>query len=194
MFSTDKVEHGYLPFYLDVCSRLSIDQLTGERPVIVELGVRDGSSLMMWRSLVPDAIVMGVDNSAAANMTVEGTEFLHCDHEDPRLFEMIREVYRRKFMLSPDADFGDPFVDLLVDDGSHDGRITGLSFTHLWPLVKPGGLYVIEDWYVGGEQWPSYDRSMLTLAEQLVSLVLDRDAPVASVEYRYGLIAIRRGL
>ena len=192
-YTTDKVGHGFIPFYEDECLMIDARAVaTGETPVIVELGVRDGASMHMWKHLLPNAIIMGVDNSAQANMTVAGTEFILCDQQDPRLFEMIREVWRRKYNADASDDFGDPFVDLLVDDASHDGQLSSLSFAHLWPLVKPGGLYVIEDWYVGGPEWPSYDRSMLDLAEQLVSLTLDDQGPALSVEYRYGLIAVRK--
>jgi len=195
MFTTDKIEHGFLPFYLAECARISERAQHSQiqlRPVVLELGVRDGSSLQMWRALMPKAIVIGVDNSDQANTTVHGTDFIKCDQSDPGLFEKVRDVWRRHYDADVADDFGDPFVDLLVDDASHDGQLSSLSFAHLWPLVKPGGLYVIEDWYVGGPEWPSYDRSMLDLAEQLVSLALDDQGPALSIEYRYGLIAVRK--
>jgi hypothetical protein len=36
-------------------------------------------------------------------------------------------------------------VDVVIDDGSHFSSHQRSSFLYLWPFVKPGGLYVIED-------------------------------------------------
>jgi hypothetical protein len=42
-------------------------------------------------------------------------------------------------------EFEDP-IDLVIDDGSHMPEETKSSFETLYPLLRPGGLYVIEDW------------------------------------------------
>lgn len=39
----------------------------------------------------------------------------------------------------------DGLFDLVVDDGGHTMEQQMISLEHLWPIVKPGGLYVIED-------------------------------------------------
>jgi hypothetical protein len=40
--------------------------------------------------------------------------------------------------------------DIIIDDCSHIGEFTALSFWHLFDRhLKPGGLYVIEDWGAG---------------------------------------------
>jgi predicted O-methyltransferase YrrM len=44
------------------------------------------------------------------------------------------------------AEFGDEPIDLVVDDASHLLAPTRASFEVLFPLVRPGGLYLIEDW------------------------------------------------
>ena len=37
-------------------------------------------------------------------------------------------------------------LDLVVDDASHTYEETKASFEFLFPLLRPGGIYVIEDW------------------------------------------------
>ena len=37
-------------------------------------------------------------------------------------------------------------LDLVVDDASHTYEETRSSFEFLFPLLSPGGIYVIEDW------------------------------------------------
>ncbi len=43
------------------------------------------------------------------------------------------------------AEFDGP-VDLIIDDASHLEPQTRASFNRLFPHVRPGGLYIIEDW------------------------------------------------
>ena len=45
--------------------------------------------------------------------------------------------------------------DVIIDDGSHIGQYTRITFWHLFKHhLKPGGLYFIEDWGCG--YWNSY--------------------------------------
>merc|ERR1711920_669748 len=38
-----------------------------------------------------------------------------------------------------------PVYDLIVDDGAHTNRALKHSFDKLWPVINPGGYYVMED-------------------------------------------------
>ncbi len=49
-----------------------------------------------------------------------------------------------------DDDFGSTALDLVIDDASHLYEPTVTSFETLFPRVRPGGYYMIEDWW--GEQ------------------------------------------
>lgn len=40
--------------------------------------------------------------------------------------------------------------DIVIDDASHDPSKTDASYHMLWPYVKPGGLYVVEDCQASG--------------------------------------------
>lgn len=44
------------------------------------------------------------------------------------------------------AEFGDEPLDLVIDDASHRLDPTRTSFEVLFPRLRPGGVYVIEDW------------------------------------------------
>lgn len=185
MFRTDKIDHGFLPTYLGIMNQLTRRQLP---PVVVELGVRDGSSLEMWQTLSPQSLIIGVDNSAdCKRFCPPGTFFIHSDQAADELPDEIAELIRNE-------TGGYQFVDLLVDDASHLGPLTLGSFQNLWHLVAPGGYYVIEDWYVGFEKWRDYDRSMLDLVELLIGNFDTKPLPndVDSMELRYGLAILRK--
>ena len=50
--------------------------------------------------------------------------------------------FLRSVVGSPEAHDG---YDVIVDDGSHVPAHVITSFAALWPLVRPGGVYVVED-------------------------------------------------
>ena len=91
-------------------------------------------------------------------------------------------------------------LDLVIDDASHLYGPTKASFEALFPLLREGGVYVIEDW--AWEHWPSYgspyhswafDESPTRLAVQLVEATGTNRNLVARVDVFGGLIAVHRG-
>lgn len=167
---TDKIEpHGYFQEYLRIAAEI------GPFGKILELGVYQGESLRMWQSLFPLGEVTGVDNNPGATWT-PGTVKVVKDQDDPSL-----------------AWLG-PF-DLIVEDASHDGELSRKSFDLLWSRVKPGGYYVIEDWYVGlpGATETHYDPRMLTTVTSLPGRLLSRrDSECDSILFRYGMAIMHR--
>lgn len=51
--------------------------------------------------------------------------------------EAVREIAEHEF---------DAPLDLVIDDASHLYEPTRTSFDALFPLLRPGGLYIVEDW------------------------------------------------
>lgn len=52
------------------------------------------------------------------------------------------------------SEFGDTPIDLIIDDASHLYRNTRRTFEIAFPLLRPGGIYVVEDW--GWAHWPGH--------------------------------------
>ena len=48
-----------------------------------------------------------------------------------------------------DREFGDDPIDLVIDDASHQLAETRASFNVVFPRVRAGGVYLIEDWAWG---------------------------------------------
>lgn len=171
-FTTDKATtHGYLPTYLRLASHIGT---TGR---ICEIGVQHGDSLRMWQALFPDGLIVGVDNDPKARWP-DGTHRIVAEQDDENLPARLAEVM--------------PAYDLIVDDASHIGQLSQRTWKLLWPLVAPGGWYILEDWMVGFDTWDGYDNSMLRLAESFLHALDRLDSQVESVEYRYGLAIIRK--
>ena len=47
------------------------------------------------------------------------------------------------------AQMGSGGFDAIIDDGGHRNSQIATSFEWLWPAVRPGGVYFIEDMHVG---------------------------------------------
>ena len=125
--------------------RLFGDQFDSIRR-IVELGVAEGASLLAWSRLCPEAVCLGVDlhrparlESALTRLGIaERVAVIAGDHDRPEGFAAA----------IPDG------VDLIVDDGSHLLAPTRRCFETLFPRLRPGGWYCIEDW--GAGYWESF--------------------------------------
>jgi hypothetical protein len=180
----------------------------GENARVCELGVLNGLSLDMWKDMFPRGLIVGVDLYGSSRWP-DGTVKIVSGQSDPGLPGQLAEHA--------------PEWDLIVDDASHHGDLTQASFDLLWPLVAPGGFYVIEDWFIGLPLWPStgcwggaprgsqavresYDPGMLHTVQGIIAKLDEpyrgvpetraepRESDVASVYCQYGLAVVRKHL
>jgi hypothetical protein len=156
----------------------------GPAGAVCELGVNRGISLTMWLERFPDGIVVGVDNQESC-VWPEGTIKVVCSQVDPNLSSLVRRY-------SPAG------YDLVIDDCSHEARLTKASWEMLWPIVRPGGFYVIEDWELGFPSSPlhyAFGDANVVMAKNFIDLL---DYPgkqdIDSIEYRYGMIVLRKAV
>lgn len=94
---------------------------------LLEIGVGNGSSIKMWREYFPNAKVYGID----INPDCAGEGIFIGNQNDKEFLEKVLAVTGT--------------IDILVDDGSHEGWRTIDTFRYLFPLVNSGGLYFVED-------------------------------------------------
>ncbi len=106
---------------------------------ILEIGVYEGESTKILASRFPSARIVAldlnlrdIDFSNYANIT-----YLQCDQTDA---SRIRGILDEHF---PNG------VDFVIDDASHIGHLSRLTFDCVFPYLKSGGLYVVEDWGTG---------------------------------------------
>ena len=112
----------------------------GDGIKMLEIGVFLGGSLELWRKYFgPKAIIYGIDvNPACADRVSLPNQVRIGSQDDP---EFLRSVF---------AEMGG--LDIVLDDGSHVGRHQSASFDTLFPLLRDGGLYAIEDLHTS--YWP----------------------------------------
>ena len=115
-------------------------EIQTETPVIVELGVYAGASLRLWRDTFPGATIVGFDLNAPSGEIPSDCAFVAGSQGERADLERI--------LTHADA------IDIVIDDCSHIAEPTRLAFDTLFPHVRPGGFYVIEDWGTG--YWPDW--------------------------------------
>jgi SAM-dependent methyltransferase len=129
----------YLPVYEEVLGGLRYKRFT-----LLELGVWKGDSLAMWQKAFRRASIIGVDLAPPDVQLGPRVAIVEGDQADPALLTELRSRY------APQG------FDVIVDDASHVGSLSARSLQALYTQhLKPGGIYVIEDWGTGYlAQWP----------------------------------------
>jgi 2-polyprenyl-3-methyl-5-hydroxy-6-metoxy-1,4-benzoquinol methylase len=126
LYNTDKLEHGYIPYYEQHLPK-RVDKL-------LEIGCFRGASLRMWQTHFKDAEIHTIDIFNPNLMTAEAAKaegfIAHKgDQGDTRFLDQIKDQY-----------------DIIIDDGSHNADHQQITFAKMFvDNLKSGGLYIIED-------------------------------------------------
>lgn len=119
----------------------------GEQVRVLEIGIggyrfpgAGGGSLRMWKHFFPRGLVYGLDIEDKSHINEPRITTLQGDQSDGEYLNSIAQRYG-------------PF-DIVIDDGSHINQHVRASFQALFPHVRPGGLYVIEDMWTA--YWPGF--------------------------------------
>lgn len=140
---TDKVtDHAYHYAYTRYLSHVRFTDLRMlEIGLGCDMGYGPGASLKLWHAFLPCAKISFVeydrDCSVKWKDSVEkeaGGKLYIGSQDDPALLGEI--------VADAKAEGG---FDMIVDDGSHIPQEQMSTLRALWPAIKPGGIYVIED-------------------------------------------------
>jgi hypothetical protein len=133
-YNTDKISSNYLDKYEPI-----LEHWVGKKINLLELGILKGGSLQLWHDYFPLGKIVGVDLKLPEEFKpTENIYMFKGSQEDVKFLSDVSEE------IAPDG------FDIIIDDASHIGELTKISFWHLFEKhLKPGGLYVIEDWGTG---------------------------------------------
>lgn len=164
---------------------------------LLELGVHNGGSLLLWRDYFEKGTIAGVDIKplsifkAMMLRVYDPARRIHIyqgAQEDCALLDRIGKE------VAPDG------FDVVIDDASHIGELTRVSFWHLLQHhLKPGGIYVIEDWGTGyWDSWPDGKRYEFTPdSKPMQNPMTETQRPVAKRQYpnhSYGMVGFIKEL
>jgi len=118
--------------------------------LIFEIGFFQGGMPLFFADMIKPEKIVGIDRHKPTDKLTKLIESsglsemikLHDASQDdvPKITEILK------------SEFGSEPLDLILDDCSHEYDNTKICFENFFSYLKPGGLYVIEDW--GWQHWP----------------------------------------
>jgi cephalosporin hydroxylase len=156
---------------------------------ILEIGVHQGESTKIFARVYPDAKIVAFDLKRYDHLDFSdfpNITYLAGDQTDKRrLEEVIKDEFPAGF-------------DLVIEDASHIGAYSHATFHTVFPHLKPGGIYIVEDWGTGyfddfpdggrfqeyplnfhdgnvPKRLPSHDFGMVGFVKSLVDLTSEPD-------------------
>lgn len=106
--------------------------------LMMEVGVADGSSLLAWRDVFPNARCVGLDVHPADAL---GRYWL--GYEPGSRVELV--LGDATVQSNCETAANGRLFDFICEDATHKLEDTLRTLLYLWPYVKPGGLYVVEE-------------------------------------------------
>ena len=105
----------------------------GKKLNILEIGISHGGSMQLWKKYFGEhANIFAIDvNPECEKLQQENTTIFIGSQSDPVFLKRTMEQL--------------PMLDIIIDDGGHTMDQQKVSFMHLYPKVKDGGIYLVED-------------------------------------------------
>lgn len=123
-FNTDKATYHKFTDAYDA----ALSNLRGNEISILEIGIWNGASLMMWNEYFPFAKIYGVDINPYTHLDTERIKTIIANQES-----------REQLSALPDK------LDVIVDDGGHTMLQQQLTLSVMFKKLVPGGIYILED-------------------------------------------------
>ena len=131
--NTEKVSdkwESYLDYYNEIFMPLKNKDIS-----LLEIGIQNGGSLQTYLNFFKNAeLIVGCDIDDKCH---------NLNYDDKRIKVVVGNINSNE-TYSKISSLINQF-DILIDDGSHISSDIIISFIKYFPIVKPGGIYVIED-------------------------------------------------
>jgi len=139
-YGTDKSIHKYNDIsYLDIYDSY-FGSIRENIKSILEIGVLNGKSLLMWQEYFSNSVIYGIDINPDCKK-----------YESDRIKIFIGDQNDEEFLKKVKSEIGE--CDIILDDGSHITKHQIKTFNILYDSLKKGGYYVIEDIRNSYEEW-----------------------------------------
>ncbi len=144
IYGTDKWgSHYYTPHYQHYLKKFRRKNIN-----LLEIGVggyerpdRGGQSLRMWKRYFKRGNIYAIDIYDKSPQEAARIRIFQGSQVDTDFLDAVERA-----IAGP--------IDIIVDDGSHINEHVVTTFKHLFPKLKPGGVYVVEDTQTS--YWPDY--------------------------------------
>jgi demethylmacrocin O-methyltransferase len=198
LFQTDKWgSHWYTQHY-----QRYFQPIKHKRLNLLEIGVggyehrkRGGRSLRMWKAYFRKSRIVGIDIYDKTHFREKRIDIRQCDQTDSEALRNLSNEYGG--------------FDIVIDDGSHMNEHVIKTFNVLFPLLRPDGIYAVEDLQTA--YWPSWGggidnpKSSMAFFKTLIDGLNHVEYPtedyrpnyfdqnIVEMAFFHGLILIRKG-
>jgi predicted O-methyltransferase YrrM len=176
-----------------------VDVLLAHRGAnVVELGIAQGGSAALFALVGEPRKLIALELSDQPVVALAELVERHDLADTVRPYYGVDQGDRARVAAIVAAELGDEPLDLVIDDASHLLEPTRASFEVLFPRLRPGGLFLIEDWswqhklasgfrqVAGDPSDPKHDEVRRRIAEEL----RQPDSPArAALRRRLALVA-----
>ena len=196
-YKTDKLEHGYLETY-----EKYFEKIRDKKLKILEIGIADGKSLLMWSDFFKKSTIIGIDihkiNLIEKNLDRTNIKVHQGSQSDEKFIKEMINIY---------GEF-----DIIIDDGSHLSKDVKKSFHLLFPYLAKNGLYAVEDMqtsynhFFGGNPFDlKYSNSHMNFFKHLTDRLNYQeianpfyinnkyDALITNISFYHNLVFVRKG-
>ena len=113
---------------------------------ILELGIHAGGSIVFWFEVFQPDRLVAIDIASTGDNSLLRQYVASRGLQDRiKTHWETSQADSQRLEQIVAADFSGR-LDMVIDDASHVYELTKTSFETLFPLLRPGGLYIIEDW------------------------------------------------
>lgn len=198
-FKTDKWgSHWYTQHY-----ERYFKPIKDQRLNVLEIGigaydglVEHGQSVRMWKAYFHKSQIVGIDIEDMTRLREDRIDIRQCDQTDSDALTRLSNEYGG--------------FDVIIDDGSHINEHVIKTFHTLFPLMRPKGIYVVEDTQTA--YWPTWGggitnpHSSMAFFKSLADGVNYSEYPIKDYEPNYfdrniveiaffhNLVFIRKGM
>ena len=125
--ASDKIlHHGYQRFYPWFLRHLKQENIN-----LLEIGIEEKESIELWNGYFRSVNIHGIDIDEKQHQNINVKLYQVDQSNENELSEFAKSLTIQ--------------FDVILDDGSHVPNHQILTINNFWKLVKPGGIYIIED-------------------------------------------------
>lgn len=181
LYETDKIgRHFYTPHYMTHLKKFRFKKIN-----ILEIGVGGyknpligGQSLRMWKKYFPFGRIFSLDIFDKSSLQENRIKIFKGSQVDKDFLEEVTKTIGE--------------IDIIIDDGSHINEHVIETFNILFPKLKDGGVYVVEDtqtsyWedYGGDSKDLKNPKTMMNYFKNLTDSLNNQEFLIANYKQTY---------
>lgn len=148
-YSDKAIGHGYHKVYAHVLGGRTINNFLEIGLFLNELSHTD---LNAWAAVYPGANIYGADVKTAQLFNRDNIQMMYADQSDDESLTALKAAFPVEF-------------DVILDDAQHMHGPTINTFVNLYPALKSGGVYMIEDCLVDNSSSGGWQQTVAGLTE-----------------------------